>query len=71
MSLFVLLMCVFAHGQGGVATGDLHITVKDPKGEVTNANVTAKDVAKGLERAAIGDGRVVTTFVNFLLARIR
>ena len=58
VSVFVLLVCVFAGAQGGVATGDLHVTVKDPKGGVvTNANVTAKDVAKGLERAAIGDGQ--------------
>ena len=58
VSFIVLLMCMFAEGQGGVATGDLHVTVKDPKGNiVTNANVTAKDVAKGLERAGIGDGQ--------------
>jgi len=58
VSFFVLLVCVFANAQGGVATGDLHVTVKDPKGNiVTNANVTARDVAKGLERAAIGDGQ--------------
>ncbi len=47
----------FAHAQGA-ATGDLHVTVKDPKGGVvTNATVTAKDVAKGLVRAGSGDGQ--------------
>jgi len=47
----------FALGQGA-ATGDLHVTVKDPKGSVvTNATVTVKDAAKGLERAASGDGQ--------------
>src|SRR5580700_9077223 len=47
-----------AFGQGGVATGDLHITVKDPKGSpVANATVTVADVAKGLERTATGDGQ--------------
>jgi hypothetical protein len=47
-----------AFGQGGVATGDLHITVKDPKGNlVANATVTVADVAKGLERTATGDGQ--------------
>jgi hypothetical protein len=42
----------------GAATGDLHITVKDPKGSVvTNATVTVRDAAKGLERAGTGDGQ--------------
>jgi hypothetical protein len=45
-------------GQGGVATGDLHVTVKDPSGNlVTNATVTVRDAAKGLERSATGDGQ--------------
>jgi len=49
---------VIAHAQGGVATGDLHVTVKDPKGSiVNNATVTAQDVARGLERAATSDGQ--------------
>ena len=35
----------------GAATGDLDVTVKDPKGNVvTNATVTAKNPAKALER---------------------
>ena len=54
----VLLLSVRANAQGGVATGDLHVTVKDPKGSVvTNATVTAQDVAKGLERTATSDGQ--------------
>jgi hypothetical protein len=54
----VLLLSVMANAQGGVATGDLHVTVKDPKGSVvTNATVTAQDVAKGLERTATSDGQ--------------
>jgi hypothetical protein len=41
----------------GAATGDLHVSVKDPKGNaVTNATVTVRDVAKGLERAGSSDG---------------
>jgi hypothetical protein len=45
-------------GQGGVATGDLHVTVKDTKGSfVTNATVTAQNMAKGVERNANGDGQ--------------
>jgi hypothetical protein len=57
VSVFFLLLAAIAFGQGGVATGDLHVTVKDPKGNlVTNANVTARDMAKGLERTANGDG---------------
>jgi hypothetical protein len=56
VSLFFLLSS-FAFGQGGAATGDLHVTVKDPKGNVvTNATVTVGDVAKGVERTATSDG---------------
>jgi hypothetical protein len=55
--LLLLSFCSLAFGQGGAATGDLHVTVKDPTGHlVTNATVTAGDAAKGLERSAIGDG---------------
>ncbi len=37
------------------ATGDLHVTVKDPKGNVvTNATVTASDAAKAFERTVTG-----------------
>jgi hypothetical protein len=58
VSFFVLLVSVIAYAQGGVATGDLHVTVKDPSGNiVTNATVTVKDVAKGLERTATSDGQ--------------
>ena len=57
VSLLVLLLSSIASGQGGVATGDLHVTVKDPKGNfVANATVTVSNVAKGLERTATGDG---------------
>ena len=53
--LFLISQLVFAQG---VATGDLHVSVKDPKGEfVTNATVTARDVAKGVERTASSDGQ--------------
>ncbi|MBI3478558.1 MAG: carboxypeptidase regulatory-like domain-containing protein [Acidobacteria bacterium] len=42
----------------GVATGDLHVTIKDPKGGLVNgATVTVRDVAKGLERTGTGDGQ--------------
>jgi hypothetical protein len=42
----------------GADTGDLHVSVKDPKGSVvTNATVTVRDVAKGLERTATSDGQ--------------
>ena len=54
---FVLMLAAIALGQGGAATGDLHVTVKDPKGNlVASATVTVKDLAKGLERTATGDG---------------
>ena len=53
LSLLLLLLSSIALGQGGVATGDLNVTVKDPNGDlVANATVTASDVAKGLERTA-------------------
>jgi len=56
--LLVLLLSSIAFSQGGVATGDLHVTVKDPKGNpVANATVTVSGVAKGLERTATGDGQ--------------
>jgi hypothetical protein len=58
VSLFVALLSSIAFGQGGVATGDLHVTVKDPKGNLlANAMVAVSDVAKGLERTATGDGQ--------------
>jgi len=57
LTLFFLLLSAGSFGQGGVAAGDLHVTVKDPKGNVvTNATVTARDLAKGLERTANGEG---------------
>lgn len=53
-----VLLAALAFGQGGAATGDLHITVKDPAGNlVPNARVTVRDEAKGLERTATSDGQ--------------
>ena len=58
VSFFVLLLSVIAYAQGGVATGDLHITVKDPSGNVvTNATVTVEDAARGVARSATSDGQ--------------
>jgi hypothetical protein len=55
--VFVSAFSLMAFGQG-VATGDLHITVKDPGGNlVTNANVTVRDEAKAVERPAAGNGQ--------------
>ncbi len=57
LSQFVLLSSM-VFGQGGAATGDLHVSVKDPKGNfVAAASVRVSDVAKGLERTATGDGQ--------------
>ena len=51
-----LLACQLGFAQG-VATGDIHVIVKDPKGSVvTNATVTVSNAAKGLERTGSGDG---------------
>jgi len=56
-AVIFLLVPQFAFAQGA-ATGDLHVSVKDPKGGVvTNATVTVRDVAKGLERAGSSDGQ--------------
>ncbi|PYX52297.1 MAG: hypothetical protein DMG79_01005 [Acidobacteria bacterium] len=53
----VLLLSAVSLGQGGAATGDLHVTVKDPSGKlVANASVTAREAEKGLERTANSDG---------------
>lgn len=55
-AIFSVLICQFALAQGA-ATGDLHVTVKDPKGNmISNATVTVRNVAKGLERTGAGDG---------------
>src|SRR5207253_11305433 len=58
--LLLMLLAAFslvAFGQG-VATGDLHVTVKDPGGNlVTNATVTVRDEAKAVERPAAGNGQ--------------
>jgi hypothetical protein len=58
LAMLLMILSPLAFGQGGVAAGDLHVTVKDPKGSlVTNAAVTVSDVAKGLARTATGDGQ--------------
>jgi hypothetical protein len=57
--LTVLLIAIHqAAFAQGAATGDLHVTVKDPKGNaVSNATVTVQNVAKGVERTGAGDGQ--------------
>src|SRR5438552_3013450 len=51
LASLMLLLTTFAFSQGA-ATGDLHVTVKDPKGGVvTNATVTARDEARAFERS--------------------
>src|ERR1700692_1202525 len=58
VSLFFALLAAVAFGQGGASTGDLHVTVKDPKGNlVITATVSVSDVAKGVQRTATGDGQ--------------
>jgi hypothetical protein len=54
--LLVIILPSLLYGQG-VATGDLHVTVKDPQGNlVTNATVIVRDDAKGTERSAASNG---------------
>ena len=51
VAVMIVMLTTLGFAQG-VATGDLHITVRDPKGGVvTNATVTVRDESKGLERA--------------------
>src|SRR5580700_1077927 len=58
VALLILLFSSIALGQGGVATGDLRVTVKDPAGNVVvNATVTVADLARGVERTATSDGK--------------
>jgi hypothetical protein len=53
----VLILASLVYGQG-VASGDLHVAVKDPQGQpVANATVIARDQAKGTERPASGNGQ--------------
>jgi hypothetical protein len=60
----ILLLTAWGFAQSA-ATGDLHVTVKDPKGNVvTNATVTARDETKAFERTVTnspdGEYRVVS-----------
>src|ERR1051326_6617463 len=58
VSLAILLSLSATAFAQSVATGDLHVTVKDPSGKlVTNATVTASDQAKGLVRQGNGNGQ--------------
>ncbi len=51
LAFFLLLATTLTFGQGS-ASGDLHVTVKDSKGNlVTNATVTAHEQAKATERS--------------------
>ena len=56
--MLALLLASITWAQGGSATGDLRVIVKDPAGNlVASATVTVSDVAKGLVRTATGDGQ--------------
>jgi carboxypeptidase family protein/TonB-dependent receptor-like protein len=58
ISLAVLLLSAAFGLAQSVATGDLHVSVKDPSGKlVTDAKVIASDSAKGLERTAAGNAQ--------------
>ena len=51
VACLVIMLAVLGFAQGA-STGDLHITIRDPKGSVvTNATVTVRDDTKGFERA--------------------
>jgi hypothetical protein len=59
VSLLVLTLALTTFGFAqSSATGDLHVTVKDSKNSlVTNATVTARDAARGVERPGTGNGQ--------------
>jgi len=59
VSLMILMLASTAISFAqSAATGNLHVTVRDPKGGVvTNATVTARDQAKGVERSATGNSQ--------------
>src|ERR1700685_4400002 len=59
VSLIILMQGLITFGFAQrAATGNLRVTVKDPKGSlVTNATVTARDQAKGVERSATGNSQ--------------
>jgi len=60
LASLMLLLTTFAFSQGA-ATGDLHVTVRDPKGDVvTNATVTARDEARAFERSTATNTRGVS-----------
>lgn len=51
LAFFLLVTTTFSLAQGS-ASGDLHVTVKDPKGNlVTNATVTAQEAGKATQRS--------------------
>ena len=51
VAIQLILLAAVSFAQG-VATGDLHVTVRDPKGGlVTSGAVTARDESKALERS--------------------
>jgi hypothetical protein len=55
VSFLIVWLTTLAAAQGA-ATGDVHVSVKDPTGKaVTNATVVATDQAKGAARTAPGD----------------
>src|SRR3954451_12420534 len=55
VSFLIVCLTALALAQGA-ATGDVHVSVKDPTGKaVTNATVVAIDQAKGAARTAPGD----------------
>ncbi len=64
LAFSILLMTALGFGQSA-ATGDLHVTVRDPKGNlVTNATVTASDPAKAFERSMMGSSDGEYSMVN-------
>ena len=58
MLVCMLMLTTAIFAQGGASTGDLHVIVRDPSGNiVNNATVIVRNEGKGVERTAPGDGQ--------------
>ncbi|HEX6503442.1 MAG TPA: TonB-dependent receptor [Terriglobales bacterium] len=67
--LAILALSAIAFGQGA-ATGDLHVSVKDPAGKmVTDATVTVIDQAKGVARSTVQNSDGEYRFVALVPGR--
>jgi hypothetical protein len=61
-----VLLTILAHAQGA-ATGDLHVVVHDPRGNVvTNGTVTAQEQGKAFQRSTTENAQGEYRFLALL-----